>query len=283
MTTVLITGCSTGFGALTALALARRGDRVFATVRNPEAVRALEEATAGLSLSAHVLDVTDQPSIDRLVDVIAGVGGLEALVNNAGYALRGPVADLGDDELLRQFDTNVFGVVRMVRAFAPMMRESGRGTIVNISSGAGLIGIPFEGAYVASKHALEGLSEFMRLELAGSGITVMLVEPGVYSTGFDGNVTESAGFTSDHPQRRDCERFFAWRASTFDTGTPPDPQTVVDAILDAVDHPHGPFRRLVGADAEMVGALKRNNSFEEYEAIVEEAVGGRAGTVLETP
>jgi NAD(P)-dependent dehydrogenase (short-subunit alcohol dehydrogenase family) len=284
MTTVLITGCSSGFGAMTALALARRGDRVFATVRKPDAARALEEAAAGLSLSAHILDVTDQASIDRGLAEIAAAGGVDVLINSAGFAVRGPVADLRDEDLLRQFDTNVFGVVRMVRAVVPLMLERGNGTIINISSAAGLIGVPFEGAYVASKHAVEGLTEVMRLELAGSGVAVMLIEPGAFSTGFGENITVSAGFAADHPQRGDYERFFSWRDSTVDAGNPPDPQEVVNAILDAVDNPDGPFRRLVGRDAEMVGTLTRQNTFEDYERVIQSAFGSAAAstTVPET-
>jgi NAD(P)-dependent dehydrogenase (short-subunit alcohol dehydrogenase family) len=284
MTTVLVTGCSSGFGAMTALALARRGDRVFATVRKPDAARALEGAAAGLSLSAHILDVTDQASIDRSVAEIAAAGGVDVLINNAGFAVRGPVADLRDEDLLWQFDTNVFGVVRMVRAVVPLMLERGNGTIINISSAAGLIGVPFEGAYVASKHAVEGLTEVMRLELAGSGIAVMLVEPGAFSTGFGENIAMSAGFAADHPQRANYERFFSWRDSAFDTGNPPDPQEVVNAILDAVDNPDGPFRRLVGRDAEMVGTLTRQNTFEDYERIIQSAFGSEPAstTVPET-
>jgi len=217
------------------------------------------------------------------VDEIAAAGGVDVLINNAGFAVRGPVADLRDEDLLRQFDTNVFGVVRMVRAVVPLMLERGNGTIINISSAAGLIGVPFEGAYVASKHAVEGLTEVMRLELAGSGIAVMLVEPGAFSTGFGENIAMSAGFAADHPQRASYERFFSWRDSTFDAGNPPDPQEVVNAILDAVDNPDGPFRRLVGRDAEMVGTLTRQNTFEDYERIIQSAFGSEAAsTVPET-
>lgn len=272
MTTILITGCSSGFGAMTALALAHRGDQVHATVRKPDAARQLERAATGLTLTTHILDVTEQDSIDRVAERIRQAGGVDVLINNAGFAIRGPVIKLSDHDLLRQFDTNVFGVARMVRAFAPGMLERGHGTIINISSAAGLIGIPFEGAYVASKHAVEGLTECMRLELAKSGIAVILVEPGAFTTGFDENIAQSAGFAADDPQRVDYDRFFDWRSRTFDTGSPPDPRAVIEAIVEAVDHPDGPFRRLVGADAELVGRLKREGTFEDYEQVVASAL-----------
>jgi len=145
---VLITGCSSGFGALTAFALARRGDRVFATVRRPDAERAPRERAdaEGLELSVHLLDVTDADAVERSVAQVAELGDIDVLVNNAGFAFRGPVESLADDEMLRQFDANVFGVVRMVRAVVPIMRVQGSGLIINLSSIAGLVGIPFEGA-----------------------------------------------------------------------------------------------------------------------------------------
>ena len=275
MTNVLITGCSSGFGRLTALALARRGDRVFATVRRPEAVRPLEEAAAGLPLSVHLLDVTDAGSIERAMAEIVEGGGVDVLVNNAGYSLRGPVASLQDDEVARQFDTNVFGVIRMVRAVVPHLLLRGGGTIVNLSSVTGLIGVPFEGAYSASKHALEGLSETLRFELAAAGITVLLIEPGVFETGFAGNIVESGGFPEDHSDRPASQRFEALIRSAGGAG-PGDPQEVVDAVLEAIDHPDGPFRRLVGQDAGPVIGLRRE-SFETFEAAVRAGLEGVPG------
>ncbi len=276
MTNVLITGCSSGFGRLTALALARRGDRVFATVRRPEAVGPLEEAAAGLPLSVHLLDVTDGRSIEQAVAEIAEAGGVDVLVNNAGYSLRGPVASLRDDEVARQFDTNVFGVIRMVRAVVPHLRSRGGGTVVNLSSVTGLVGVPFEGAYSASKHALEGLSETLRFELAAAGITVLLIEPGVFETGFAGNIVESAGFPEDHPDRPASQRFEALIRSAGGAG-PGNPQEVVDAVLEAIDHPDGPFRRPVGQDAEPVIQLRRE-SFETFEAAVRAGLEGVPAT-----
>jgi NAD(P)-dependent dehydrogenase (short-subunit alcohol dehydrogenase family) len=280
MSNVLITGCSSGFGRLTALALARRGDRVFATVRRPEAVAPLEEAAAGLPLSVHLLDVTDTATVERAVAEVVEAGGIDVLVNNAGYALRGPVVSLQDDEMTRQLDTNVLGVLRTVRATVPHMRERGQGTIINLSSVTGILGIPFEGAYSASKHALEGLSETLRFELAASGIDVLLIEPGAFETDFVGNITDSIGFPEDHPDRAAFDRFHNLLTSVGDAGRA-DPQAVVDAILDAIDHPDGPFRRLVGQDAELVGPLKRD-SFEQLEAGIKGMLGGDAPVIPPT-
>ena len=279
MSNILITGCSSGFGELTALALARRGDRVFATVRRPDAERALRGRSEAekLELSVHLLDVTDANAVERTVAEVADLGPVDVLVNNAGFAFRGPVESLADDEMLRQFDTNVFGVVRMVRAVVPSMRARGRGTIINLSSVTGLVGVPFEGAYAASKHAVEGLSEALRFELADAGISVMLIEPGAYETGFVPNTAEARAFTPEHPGRPAYERFAQALQDGVHAAGRANPQEVVDAILDAVDHPDGPFRRTVGHDAELVARLKREGSFEEFEAGIQSTMGIRAG------
>jgi NAD(P)-dependent dehydrogenase (short-subunit alcohol dehydrogenase family) len=273
----LITGCSSGFGRLIALALAERGDTVYATVRSAEAAQALERSADGLQLSTHLLDVTDATAVDRVVSEIAGRGPIDVLINNAGFVTRGPVESLADDELLRQFDTNVFGVVRLVRAVVPPMRDRQRGTIINMSSATGLLGLPFEGAYSASKHAVEGLSEALRFELAGTGITVMLIEPGAYETGLVNNIAESRAFTADHGARPALARFSAFiAANATGAGGRADPKAVVDAALDAVDDPKGPFRRRVGQDAEMAWRVKRESTFEDVEAGIAAILSGDA-------
>ncbi len=276
MPNVLITGCSSGFGELTALALARRGDRVYATVRRPDAAAHLVKLAAeeGLALSVHQLDVTDASSVERAVaEVTAEGSGIDVLINNAGMLVRGPVETLADEELTRQFNTNVFGVVRMVRAVVPLMRAQGSGTIINLSSVAGLVGVPFEGAYAASKHALEGLSEALRFELAGAGIRVLIIEPGAYETAFTANATEARAFDAEHPQRATYDAFGAALDGTLHAGGRADPGEVTEAILDAIDHPDGPFRRLVGSDAKLICDLKRENSFEDFESAIQSTLG----------
>jgi len=279
MTNVLITGCSSGFGRLTALALAERGDRVHATVRSAEAAQALERSADGLQLATHLMDVTDVAAVDRVVNEIAQLGPVDVLINNAGFITRGPVESLADDEILRQFDTNVFGVVRMVRAVVPLMRERQRGTIINMSSVIGFLGLPFEGAYAGSKHAVEGLSEALRFELSGTGIKVMLVEPGAFETDIMSNIAESRAFTADHGQRPAFKRFSAYvTANATASGGRADPKAVVDAVLDAVDNPDGPFRRRVGRDAELAWRIRRESSFEDIEAGIGAILSGDATT-----
>lgn len=276
MSNVLITGTSSGFGQLTALALARRGDRVFATMRNPNKAQTLTDAARAeeLALSIHQLDVTDPASVTRAVAEITELTGtIDVLINNAGVGLRGPVETLADDELHAQLDTNVVGALRTIRTVVPLMRKQGTGTIVNVSSMAGLIGVPFEGAYAASKHALEALSEALRFELAPDNIRVFIIEPGAFATAFTDNAHEARAFSPQHPQRAAYDRF--WQA--IDTGLHADgradPDQVVHAITQAIDQPDGPFRRLVGQDAELICALKHDHPFEAFEHTVRATLG----------
>jgi short-subunit dehydrogenase len=187
--TVLVTGATAGIGRHVALDLARRGHRVFATGRNVGALDALkaEAAAAGAALETVVLDVTDARSIEdaaRLVKGLTADRGVDVLVNNAGYGQGGPVMELSDETLRKQFETNVFGLMAVTRAFARDMIERGRGWVLNVSSIGGRITFPFFGAYHASKYALEALSDAMRAELRGFGVRVVLIEPGPIASEF---------------------------------------------------------------------------------------------------
>lgn len=175
MTVVLITGCSSGIGAATARRLLEKGHTVVATARRPETLTAL--AAAG----AHTLplDVTDEASMVAAVkSVQADLGAIGALVNNAGYGLQGPVEDTSMEAVRRQFETNVFGLIRMTQLVLPGMREAGFGRVVNVSSMGGRFTLPGGGYYHASKYAVEALSDALRLEVATFGIRVTLIEPG---------------------------------------------------------------------------------------------------------
>jgi NAD(P)-dependent dehydrogenase (short-subunit alcohol dehydrogenase family) len=172
---VLITGASSGIGRACAEHLAARGWRVFAGQRRPTAMDRVE---------AVELDVNDEASIARAVaEVVQKAGRLDAVVNNAGNAYMGSVEDTSIDEARAQLETNFFGVLRVCRAVLPQLRAQGGGRIVNISSLAGVLGLPFSGLYSASKFALEGMTESLRLETRGFGVHVSLVEPGDFDTG----------------------------------------------------------------------------------------------------
>ena len=187
--TVLITGATAGLGRHAALHLAERGHRVIASGRRAEALEKLaaEATERGARIDTLRLDVTDPGSIAEAVaevDRLTGGDGLDVLVNNAGYGQMGPLELVGDEELRRQFDTNVFGLMAVTRAFVPAMRERGRGKILNISSMGGRITFPFGGAYHATKYAVEALSDALRKELRLFGVDVVLIEPGAIHTEF---------------------------------------------------------------------------------------------------
>jgi NADP-dependent 3-hydroxy acid dehydrogenase YdfG len=178
---VLITGCSSGIGEESARRFAANGWTVYATARRPEQLAELERAGCR-PLS---LDVTDEESMSTAVAAIeAEEGSVGALVNNAGYSLSGAVETLAMDDVRRQFETNVFGLVRMCQLVLPGMRRAGRGRIVNVSSMGGKIVFPGGGAYHATKHAVEAFSDALRFEVAGFGVRVAVIEPGLILTRF---------------------------------------------------------------------------------------------------
>jgi NAD(P)-dependent dehydrogenase (short-subunit alcohol dehydrogenase family) len=179
MKVVLITGCSSGIGAATAGRLSRAGHTVYASARRPDT---LAELVAG-GCRPLSLDVTDEASMAAAVrQVEAEQGRLDVLVNNAGYGLYGPVEQLPLDELRRQFETNLYGLVRLCQLVLPGMRERRAGRIVNVSSMGGRTTLPGGGAYHASKYAVEAISDALRLEVRRFGIDVVLIEPGVVRT-----------------------------------------------------------------------------------------------------
>jgi len=178
---VLITGCSSGIGRATALRLARAGWTVYATARRVESIADL--ASAGCHLLP--LDVTDDASMTHVVQTIeAEHGSIGVLVNNAGYSESGAVEEITSDRLRRQFETNVFGVHRLIQLVLPGMRRQGWGKIVNLSSMGGKLTFPGGGAYHASKYAIEALSDALRFEVKAFGIDVVLIEPGLIRTSF---------------------------------------------------------------------------------------------------
>jgi len=178
---VLISGCSSGIGLALAREFASRGCRVFATARKLQVIEHLKKEKMEIA----ALDVTNQKSIDACVaEVIAKAGRIDVLVNNAGYALIGPMIDLSVDDLRRQFETNVIGLVALTRAVAPQMIKQRSGLIVNMASVSGICATPFAGAYCASKAAVNLLSTSLRIELAPFGIDVVTVQPGAIKSGF---------------------------------------------------------------------------------------------------
>jgi NAD(P)-dependent dehydrogenase (short-subunit alcohol dehydrogenase family) len=184
---ILITGATSGIGRHAALHLARKGHRVFATGRNQGALGALQREAGDLTLETLRLDVTSAESIAQaraVVDARTDGYGLDVLVNNAGYGTAGPTELITDADVRAQYETNVFGVLAMIRAFTPRMRERRSGRIVNVSSIGGKLTFPFFGVYNSTKYALESLSDALRAELQPFGVQVSIIEPGVIETGF---------------------------------------------------------------------------------------------------
>ena len=178
---VLITGCSTGIGRATAIRLARAGHSVWATARQEHSIADLRD----VSCHTTALDVTDEASMRAAVQrVLAEHGRIDALVNNAGYSQSGAIETLSMQDLRRQFETNVFGLVRMSQLVLPGMRERRHGRIVNMSSMGANFTFPGGGAYHASKYAVEALSDALRFEVKGFGVDVVIVQPGLIRTAF---------------------------------------------------------------------------------------------------
>jgi NAD(P)-dependent dehydrogenase (short-subunit alcohol dehydrogenase family) len=196
---VLITGCSTGIGRATAEHLAARGHTVYATARRPEAIADLEER----GCRTLALDVTDEASMQAAVEAVADAeGAVGALVNNAGYSLSGALETLDLDRVRRQFETNVFGLLRMAQLVLPGMREQRFGRIVNVSSMGANFTFPGGGAYHATKYAVEALSDALRFEVAGFGIDVVIIQPGLIRTEFGETAAGEAGQTETGPYGR---------------------------------------------------------------------------------
>jgi NADP-dependent 3-hydroxy acid dehydrogenase YdfG len=199
VTSVLITGCSSGIGHATAELLQARGHDVYATARRPEAIQDL--AQRGCHILA--LDVTDEQSMSAAVaQVNESAGGIDVLINNAGYSQSGAVETIPLDDVRAQFETNVFGLIRMCQLVLPGMRERGQGKIVNIGSMGGRLTFPGGGHYHATKYALEAISDALRFEVRGFGVDVILIEPGLITTGFGEVASDSvakAGHDADDP------------------------------------------------------------------------------------
>lgn len=196
--TVLITGCSSGIGHATAEHLARRGYNVYATARRPESIADLRES----GCRTLALDVTDEESMRSAVaEVEQAEGAVDALVNNAGYSQSGAVESVRLDDARRQFETNVFGLLRMCQLVLPAMRRQGFGRIVNISSMGGKVVFPGGGMYHATKFAVEALSDALRFEVQGFGVDVAIVEPGLIRTAFGEAAVQSiqGGTDEDGP------------------------------------------------------------------------------------
>jgi NAD(P)-dependent dehydrogenase (short-subunit alcohol dehydrogenase family) len=251
---------------LTALEFARRGHTVHATMRNLAKDGDLKAAAEKdkLDIQVRQLDVLDQASIDRCVKEASAMAPIDVLVNNAGFEMRGPIEQIDDDEVKRQFDTNVFGLLRVVRAVVPAMRERGSGTVVNLSSIGGIVAPPYGGMYGATKHAVESISEALYYELKPFGVRVAIVEPGAFVTGFRDNIVTAKRFTKDSPYWKGFEGFEAAFGGMRD-GAANDPQEVANIVCDAAFTEAPVLRYLAGSDAKLIAGVRKQMDFEGFE------------------
>jgi short-subunit dehydrogenase len=200
--TVLITGATAGIGRMTALHLAKQGHHVIASGRKVAELDKLKAEAIGLTLDTLVLDVTSEPSIAAAVTEVARLTGgesLDVLVNNAGFGVLGPSSEITDAEMRRQYETNVFGLMNVTRAFLPQMRARGKGRVINVSSVGGRMTLPYFGVYNSTKYAVESLSDALRYELRPFGISVTLIEPGIIRTNFEATAMTNLKALEDSP------------------------------------------------------------------------------------
>jgi len=250
---VLITGASSGFGEACARHLAARGYRVFGTSRKASFDAADLRSPQDASYNMIPMDVRDDDSVQRGIDfVLREAGRVDIAVCNAGYGLAGAVEDTTVEEAREQLDTNFFGVWRVVRRVLPHMRRQGGGHLVIVSSLAGLMGIPFQAAYSASKFALEGLAEALRMEVKPWGIHIVLIEPGDFRTGFTQSRVQTAA-ASASAYAATFHRALAVMEKDERNGPPPD--QLARLLERIIKHPSPRLRYTVGTPAQRSGAL----------------------------
>jgi NAD(P)-dependent dehydrogenase (short-subunit alcohol dehydrogenase family) len=250
---ILVTGAGRAIGRATAIECAQRGHEVVATARDEKLLDVLDVAQR-LSL-----DVTDLASVRS---ALAAAGDLDAVVNNAALSGAGPMEDFPLDRLQRIMDTNTYGALRVIQQVAPAWRTRGSGVIVNVSSVQGRVSTPLEGAYAASKYALEALSETLHYELSHFGIRVVIVQPGYIAPGM------KASPRHDGPAVY-ADLWDQWLGTDAKMTGPsgrPGPELVGVAIAEAIENPDTPLRVPVGADAEMVLGARQHFDDAKFEA-----------------
>ncbi|MDP9493500.1 MAG: SDR family oxidoreductase [Thermoproteota archaeon] len=260
--TVLVTGCSSGIGLATCHVLSRNNFMTYGTVRNLSKAKKIQDLInrENLSLKILRLDVNDNQSIKLAVKkILTDTGRIDVLINNAGYGMFGPVEEITTQEVKKQFETNFFGTIRLIKAIVPIMRKQGNGTIVNISSMVGRFGVPLNSAYVSSKFAVEGLSESISFELEEFGIRVIVIEPGVVKSDFFHNV-KVKGMNLESPYHKLMERRVNFLDKAMKNSLTSS-YDVADTILEALNSKDPKFRYVIGNDA--TNSLRMRNSLSD--------------------
>src|SRR5215471_19862831 len=245
---VLITGASSGVGQATARLLAEKGYQVFGTSRDPDSAQSMT------TVEMLALDVRSDESIVACVNaVVDAAGRIDVLVNNAGYELAGALEETSLDEARAQFDTNFFGVIKMVKTVLPLMRRRKQGRIINVASFAGISGIPFMGIYSATKFAIEGFTEALRMEVSPFNIHVSLAEPAFLKTPMTEHRQESTA---------PLKEYGPWRQRAFDAfrdleQKAPGPDSVARAIFKIVSTRKPRLHYLIGSQAKILSRMQR--------------------------
>jgi NAD(P)-dependent dehydrogenase (short-subunit alcohol dehydrogenase family) len=265
----VVTGSSSGIGLETSLLLARNGIRTYATVHKidnaHELVDIIEKERNTLPLEILQLDVTDENSVKTAIDGIVNESGrIDILVNNAGYGLIGALEDIPMEEVRTHFNTNLFGVIRVIQNVLPIMRRRKKGTIVNISSMGGRIAFPLSSTYSGTKFALEGLSESLNYEVEQFGIKVILIEPGVVRTNFGKSMKKIDKTTeANSPYSKLLEIREATRKERLQTSSISQ-EEVAKVILQAIRSAEPEARYVVGEDAKKLLASKNSMTDGEF-------------------
>jgi NAD(P)-dependent dehydrogenase (short-subunit alcohol dehydrogenase family) len=266
-----ITGASTGFGRLLAEEVLKAGGKVVATARKVDKVADLESQYPQAAL-ALALDVTDAGQVDSAAtQAIAKFGRIDVLVNNAGYGVAGAIEEVSEAEFMPMFETNVFGLLRVTRAFLPQFRKQRSGNVLNLSSIGGVVSSPGMGYYNATKFAVEGISEALAAELAPLGVHVTIIEPGPFRTDFLGRsgVVAKTQIADYDGTAANMRKYFAEN----DGKQKGDPSRAVKAMIQVVESPNPPLRLLLGASALQRLRGKLSNWEKEIAAWEQVTVG----------
>ncbi len=273
----VVTGANSGFGFLSTLGLAQLGYKVIASMRDPQKGSALlqraEELKVGHWVEIHPLDVTSEASIKEFSTSLNDLGSVHILLNNAGFAGAGFAEEVTIDEFREQFETNVFGVMRMTQIVLPYMRNQGEGKIINMSSISGRFGFPGLSPYVSSKHALEGYSESLRLELKPFGISVHLIEPGSYQT----NIWTSGKKVSPLSMQKNSPYFRYMEAINTEIQAGEDalgdPREVASIVCEIAQNKKKTFRIPIGKGVRLTLLLKTILPWSTLENIILKKLG----------
>ncbi len=273
---ILITGTSSGFGLLTAARLASAGHNVFATMRDLSKQGALlnEVQKRAGKVTVLKLDVTDEFSASSTVAMITALAGrIDVVVNNAGFGMGGFFEDLTDDDIRKQFETNFFGVQNVARAVLPVMRKQGSGTIINISSIAGIYALPAFGAYAASKWALEAFSESLYYEVKPFGIQVAMIEPGTYNTPiFHDNKRIAKNFSNPQSPYFSLSQHLEKQTDDYVNNLKKDPEDIARLVEKIINSQNPSLRNFPDFYAKMIYIFKRILPTRVFCGILEKAM-----------